>query len=182
MSSSVVLVSSFPQSFSASGSFPISQIFASGSQSIGASASASVLPMNLQGWFPLVLTGLISLLSKGLSKVFFSTTVQWRQFFGHQPSLCPDLTSIHDYRKSHSFYYTDLCQKSDACFLIHCLGLSKLFFQGARIFEFCGCSHCLHCFGAQGNEIWHCFHIFPICLPLSDSTRCHDLHFLNAEL
>ena len=65
-------------------SFPMSWLFSSGGQSIGASASASVLPMNIQGWFPLRLTGLISLLSKGLSRVFPSTTVQKHQFFGAQ--------------------------------------------------------------------------------------------------
>ena len=64
--------SSCPWFFPASGSFPMSQLFASGGQIIGASASASVLPMNIQGWFPLGLTGLISLLSKGLSRVIFS--------------------------------------------------------------------------------------------------------------
>ena len=79
--------SSFPQSFPASGSYPIGQIFASGGQSTGASASASVLPMNIQDWFSLGLTGLISLQSKGLSGVFSSTTVQKHQFFGTQPSL-----------------------------------------------------------------------------------------------
>ena len=63
------------------------QFFASGGQSIGASASASVLPMSIQGWFPLGLTGLISLKSKGLSRVFSNTTVQKHQFFGAQPSL-----------------------------------------------------------------------------------------------
>ena len=68
-----------------SGSFPMSRLFASDSQSMG--ASASVLPMNVQGWFPLGLTGLISLQSKGLSRVFSSTTVQKHQFFGAQPSL-----------------------------------------------------------------------------------------------
>ena len=73
------------QSFPASGSFPVSQLFASGGQSIG--ASASVLPMNIQDWFPLGLTGLISLLSKGLSSVFSSTTIWKRQFFSAQPSL-----------------------------------------------------------------------------------------------
>ena len=81
------IVSLCPQSFSAWGSFPMSQFFASGGQSIGASASASVLPMSIQGWFLLGLTGLISLLSKGLSRVFFSTTVWKHQFFGAQPSL-----------------------------------------------------------------------------------------------
>ena len=69
------------QSFSASGSFPMSWLFMSDDQSFGASASASVLPMNIQGWFPLGLTGLISLLSKGLSRVFSSTTVRKHQFF-----------------------------------------------------------------------------------------------------
>ena len=73
ISSSVIPFSSCPQSFPASGSFPMSQSFASGGQNIGASALASVLPMNIQGWFPLQLTGLISLLSKALSSVFSST-------------------------------------------------------------------------------------------------------------
>ena len=68
-------------------SFPMSQFFASGSQSIGDSASASDLPMNIQGWFPLGLTGLFSLQSKGLSRVFSNTTVQKHEFFGTQPSL-----------------------------------------------------------------------------------------------
>ena len=79
-----------PQSFPASGSFPVSQLFASGGQSIG--ASASVLPMNIQGWFTLRLTGLISLLCKGLSRVSSSTTIQKHQFFGTQPSLWSQLS------------------------------------------------------------------------------------------
>ena len=84
--SSVTPFSSRPQSFPASGSFPMSQLFASGGQSIGVSASASVLPINIQGWFSLGLTGLISLLSKGLTKVFSSTTFRKHQFFSPQPS------------------------------------------------------------------------------------------------
>ena len=79
--------SSHLQSFPASGSFPVSQFFTSGGQSIGASESASVLPMNIQDWFPLGWTGCISLLSKGLSRVFSNTTVQKHQFFGTQLSL-----------------------------------------------------------------------------------------------
>ena len=75
------------QSFPALGSLPISQLFASGDQSIGVSASASVLPMSTQGWVTLGLTGLISLQSKGLSRMFSSTTVRKHQFFGPQPSL-----------------------------------------------------------------------------------------------
>ena len=85
--SSVAPFSSCPQSFPASGSFPMSLLFASGGQSIGASVSAPVLPMNTQGWFPLGLTEWISLLSKGLSRVFSSTIVQKHQFFSAQPSL-----------------------------------------------------------------------------------------------
>ena len=75
-----------PQSLPASGSFPVSQLFAWGGQSIGASASASVLPMNTQDWSPLGWTGWISLQSKGLSRVFSNTTVQKHQFFGTQLS------------------------------------------------------------------------------------------------
>ena len=86
-SSSVGPFSSCLQSFPASGSFQMSQFFASGGQSIGVSASASVLPMNIQDWFPLGWTGWISLLSKGLSRVLFNTTVQKHQFFSAQLSL-----------------------------------------------------------------------------------------------
>ena len=87
ISSSVVPFSSCPQSLPASESFPMSRPFASDGQIIGASASASVLPMYIQDWFPLGLTGLISLLSKGLSRVFSNTTVQKHQFFNSQSSL-----------------------------------------------------------------------------------------------
>ena len=102
ISSSVVPFSSCPQSFPASGSFPVSQLFASGGQSVGVSVSASVLPVNIQGWFPLGLTGLISLQSKELSRVFSNPTVQKHQFFGTR-LYDPTLTSIHDYWKNHSF-------------------------------------------------------------------------------
>ena len=113
MPSSVFPFSSFPQSFPESGSFPMSWLFASGVQSIRASASASVLPMTLQGWFPLGLTGLISLLSKGLSRVFSSTIVQKHQFFGAQPSLWSNSHTVHDYWKNHSFDYMEFYQQSD---------------------------------------------------------------------
>ena len=85
--SSVVPLSSSLQSFPASGSFPMSQFFSSGGQSIGGSASTSVLPINTHGWFPLGWTGWISLQSKGLSRVFSNTTVQKHQFFKAQLSL-----------------------------------------------------------------------------------------------
>ena len=87
ISSSVVPFSSCLQSFPASGSFPMSQLFISGGQRIGVSASASVLPVNIQDWFPLGWTGWISLQSKGLSRVFSNTIVQKHQFFSTQLSL-----------------------------------------------------------------------------------------------
>ena len=85
--SSVTSFSSCSQSFPATSSFPISWLFDSGGQNIGASASALVLPMNIQGLFPLGLTGLISMKSKGLSRVYSSTTIWKHQLFNTQPSL-----------------------------------------------------------------------------------------------
>ena len=114
MPSSVILFSSCPQSFPASGSFQMSQLFISGGQSIAVSASASVLPMNIQDWSPLGWTGWISWQSKGLSRVFSITTVQKHQFFGAKPSLWSRLS--HPYvttGKNHSFDYMDLCWQSD---------------------------------------------------------------------
>ena len=100
ISSSVIPFSSCPQFFPASESFPMSQLFAWGGQSIGVSASTSVLPMNTQDWSPLEWTGWISLQSKGLSRVFSNNTVQKHQFFSFLHS--PTLTSIHDYWKNDS--------------------------------------------------------------------------------
>ena len=100
ISSSVAPYSFCLQSFPALGSFPLSWLFASSGQSIGASVSASVLPMNIQDWFPLGGTSWISVLSKGLSRVFSSTTVQKHQFSSAQPSLW-----------SNSHIYTQLLEK-----------------------------------------------------------------------
>ena len=102
ISSSVVPFSSCLQSFPTSGFFPISQFFASDGQSIGVSASASVLPMNTQDWFLLGLTGRISLQFKGLSRVFSNTPVQKHQFLSAQLSFSQALTTINDRWKNHS--------------------------------------------------------------------------------
>ena len=91
----VIPFSSCPQSCPASGSFPMSQFFTSGGQSIRTSASASVLPMSIQDWFPLGLTGLISLQSKGLSRIYSNTTITNHQFFSAQ--LCLWSNSWHPY-------------------------------------------------------------------------------------
>ena len=108
ISSSVACFSSWPQSFPASRCFPMSWLFILGGQSIGASALASVRPMNIQGWFLLELAGLISLQSNGLSKVFSSIIIWKHQFFSLQPFYSTTVTSVHDYRKNHH-----LCWQSD---------------------------------------------------------------------
>ena len=111
ISSSVAPFSSCPQSFPASGSFPVSFLFASDGQGTGASASASILPMNVQNWFPLELTDLI-LLSKRHSRVFSNTSIQKQQFFGSQPSLlskshiCPSLLYLKWITKKNLLYST----------------------------------------------------------------------------
>ena len=108
-----------------SGSSLMSQFFTSGGQSIGASASASVLPMNTQGWFLFGWTGLISLLSKSLSRVFSKTTVWKHQFFSVQPSLWSS-SHIHTWLldKPYLWLYGPLLAKWCVWLLIHCLGFS----------------------------------------------------------
>ena len=126
-------ISSFVISFSSCLlSFPVSQLFASGGQSIGASASASVFPMNIQGWFPLGLAGMTSLQSKELSRVFSSSTVWKHQFFSTQPSN----SHIHTWLLEKPWLWLDgpLMAKWWVWFLIYCVGLSLLYFQWASIF------------------------------------------------
>ena len=102
ISSSVIPFFSCPQSLPALGSFPMSQFFTWGGQSIGVSASAFILPVNIQDWFPLGLTGLISLQSKRLSRVFSNTTVKSINTLALSLLHSPTLTSIHDHWKNHS--------------------------------------------------------------------------------
>ena len=101
-------------SFLATRSFSMSHFFTSGIQSIAASVSSSALLMNIKGWFPLGLVGLISLLSKRLLRVFSSTTIWKQNFFGTQPFYDPVLTSVHNYWKNHSVNYKDLLMGPDA--------------------------------------------------------------------
>ena len=112
ISSSVIHVFSHLQSFPASGSFQMSQFFTSGGQSIGASASASVLAMNIQGWFPLGWTGLISLHTKGLFSLLQPHSSK-ASVFGASFFYSPTLLSIHDYWKNHSLDLMDLCWQSN---------------------------------------------------------------------
>ena len=135
ITSSAALFSSCSQSFPESGSFQMSPCFTSGGRSIGASTLASVLPMNTQGWFPLGLTGLISMLSKELSRVFSSTTVQKHQFCSAQPSLWSN-SHIHIWlpEKIELWLYRPFSAKWCVCFLTCYLGLSLLFFKRANVF------------------------------------------------
>ena len=125
ISSSVITFSSHLKSFPASGSFQMNQFFLSGGQSIEVSASTSVLPMNIQDWFPLGLTDWFSLLSKGLSRIFSSTTTQQHPFFGVQPGLWSN-SHIHTWllEKSWLASYKSLSAKWCLCFLICCVGWS----------------------------------------------------------
>ena len=107
----LLLLQSFP-------SFPMSQLFTSGGQSIGVSASASVLPVNIQSWCPWGLTSLISLLFKELSRVFSSTTIESINSLVFSLLYGPALTSIHDYWKNRSFDYMDICWQSDVLFFL----------------------------------------------------------------
>ena len=125
ISSSVALFSC-PQSFPASGSFPVSWLFASGGQIIGASASASVLPMNSQDWFPLGWTGWISLQSKGLSRVFCNTTIQKHQFFSAQLSLWSN-SYVGTFKNPHfkCMPHFQIHSSIDGHILFQCLGCCK---------------------------------------------------------
>ena len=167
------------QSFSASGYFPVSQLFTSSGQNNGASASASFLPMNVQGWFPLGLTDLISLQWKGLSRAFSSTTIQKHPFFGAQPSLwsCSHMCTWL-LVKPRLWLYGSLSVKWCLCFLtICCLGLHSFPSKEQVSFNFMAPVTVHSDFGTWENKICHCFHVFPFYLPQSDGTRCYGLFF-----
>ena len=147
---------------------------------IGASASASVLPMNIQDWFPLGLTGWISLQSKGLS----SPTPQFKSINSSALSFLygPTLTSIHDHWKNHSFDIWTFVGKVMSL-LFNMLSRLVIAFlpKEQASFNFMAAITICSDLGAQKNKISHCFHCFPIYLPWSDGTGCHDLSFLNVE-
>ena len=139
----------------------MSQLFASGGQSIRASASASVLPMNILGWFPLELTGLISLQSKGLSRVFSSTTtVQKHQFVNAQPSLWPN-SHIHPWllEKPQLPLYGSLSASWCLCFLIHWV-CHSFYSKEQASFNFMAAVTVCSDFGAQEYKICHFFPIY----------------------
>ena len=177
--SSSLVPFSYLQSFPASWSFPMSQLFASGGQSIGVSASASVLPINIQDWFPIGWTDWISLQSKRLSRVFSNTTVQKHQFFSAHLSLWSNSMTTEKTialtRWTFVSKVTSLLFNTLSRLVIAFLPRSKhLLFSwlqspSAVILE-------------PKKIVCHYFHCFPIFLPWSDGTWCHDLSFLNVVL
>ena len=149
-------------------------------QSTGAAASASVLPMNIQDWFPLGLTGWISLQSKGFSKVFPNTTVQKHQFFGPQLSLWPNSHIHTTTEKTITLTRWTFVGKVMS---LHFNMLSRLVITSLPRSK----PLLISWLQSPSTVIWkpkkvcHCFHYFPIYLPWSDGTRCHDLGFLNVS-
>ena len=174
--------SSCPQSFPASGSFPMSQLFAWGGQSIGVSASASVLPMNTQDWSPLGWTGWLSLQSKGLSSFLQqcsskASILQHSAFFIIQlshPYITPGktiaLTRWTFVGKVMSLLF-NMLSRLVIIFLPRSKHLLIPWLQSPSAVIW-----------SPEKKVRHSFHCFPIYLPWSDGTRCHDLSFLKAEL
>ena len=172
-----------PSTFPASGSFQMSQLFTSGGQSIGVSASASVLPMNIQDWFHLGLTCWISLHSKGLSRVFSNTIFQSINYW-HSALFIVQLT--HPYMTTGK-----TIALSRWTFVDKVMSLLFNMLSSLVITFFPRSKRCLIWWlqlpsavilEPQKNKVWHCFHCFPIYFPWSDGTRCHDLNFLNVDL
>ena len=178
ISSSIIPFSSCPQSFPASGSFPMSQLFTEGGQSIGASASASVLPMNIQDWFPLGLTGVQGTLKSLLQHHSSKASILWRSAFFMVQLSHLDMTT----GKTIALTRQTFIDKSNVSLFNM---LSRL------VITFLPRSKCLLISWLQSPSavileppkiFSHYFHCFPIYLPWSDGTRCHDLSFLNVEL
>ena len=169
-----------PQSFPASGSFPMSRLFTSGGQSTA--ASASVLPMNIQDWLPLGLTGWISLQSKGLSRVFSSTTLKSI----NSSALTSFMVQLsHPYMTTGkiSFKYTELCWQI-VSLLFNTLSRFRFVtaFKEQVSFNFMAAVTMCSALWAKENKIWHCFYFSSHLFPWSDGTGCHDLSFWKLSI
>ena len=179
---SATLFSFCLQSFPALGYFPVSCLFTSGNQSIAASSSVSLLPMNIQGWFPIGLTDLMSLLSKGFSRVF--SRLQFESIHSSVLRLLygPTFTFIHDNWKNRNFGCMDNCWQNDVSAFSYAVYIFHSFLSKQQAsFTFMALVTICSNFEAQENEVCHYFQIPPFYLPWSDGTRCHDLSFLNVE-
>ena len=172
------LLSPFPAAFNPSQHHCL---FVSGGQSTGPSASASVLPMNIQGWFPFGLTELISLLSKGLSRVFSSTTIQKHQFFGTQLSLWSN-SHICTWllEKPKLWQYGPLSAKS-LLFNMLSAFVTAFLLRSKHLLILCLQPLSAVIFEPKKIKSVTVSVFSPIYLPWSDANRCHDLRFLDVE-
>ena len=179
--SSVAPFSSCPQSCPAPGSFPMSQFFASGSQSIVSSVSALELPMNIQGWFPSGLTGLISLQSMGSQVV--SRTVWKHQFFWCSVFFIVKLSHPHmPTGKTIALTRRAFVSKVMALLFNMLSRFVRAFLPRSKHLLVSWLQSPSPVFLEPKKIVSHYFHCFPIYLPWSDGARCHDLSFLNVEL
>ena len=173
--------SSHPQTFPASGSYWMSPFIEPSGQSFRVLAPASVLPMNIEDWFPLGWTGWIFLQSNGLSRVFFNSTVQKHQFFGTQPSLWSNSHTYMTTGKTITLTIWTFVGKVMSLVinvLSSCYSFSS---KEQASFTFMAAMTMCSDFGALENKGCHCLYCFPIYLPWSDGTRCHNLSFFNVE-
>ena len=162
----------------------MSHFFTSGGQSTAASASAFVLPMNIQDWLPLGLIGLISLQSKGLSRVYSNTTVQKHQFFGRHSTLFIVQLS-HPYTTTGKAIALTRWTFVGKAMSLHFNMLSRLvitFLSRSKRLLISWLQSLSAVILEPQKIVSHCFHCFPIYFPWSDANKCHDLNFLNAEL
>ena len=168
------------QSFAASGSFSMTEFFTSGGQSIGISASASVLPMNIQYWFPLEFTGWICWIQDSQES---SPTPQFKSINYLVPSFLYSPTLSHPYMTTGKTIALTRWIFADKVMYLHFNMLSSYSFssKGQASLNFMVAVTIHSDFGAQEYKVSHCFHCLPIYLPWSDETGCHDLSFLNVE-
>ena len=163
--------------------FSMCQFFTSGGQSIGVSASTSVLPMNTQDWSPLERPGCISLQSKGLSRVFSNTTVQKHQFFTAQISSQSNSLIHMTIGKTIALTRGTFVGKVMSLLLNTLSRLVITFLlESKRLLISWLQSPSTVILEPKKNKVWHCFYCFPIYFLWSDGTRCHKLRFLNVEL
>ena len=178
ISSSDAIFSFCPQSFPASGTFPMSQLMKTCDQNIGVWASASVFPMNIQGWFPFKINCSTLLQSEGILGVFSSTTVQRHQFFGALPS---SQTSSHNCMwplEDHSLDYMNLCQQSNIPAFQHTVQVCHSFPAKKQLSsDFMAAVNISSDFRAQEEEICHYFHLLAFYFPWSNGARCHNFFF-----
>ena len=159
----------------------MSQFFASGGQNTGASALASFLPMNIQDWFPLGWTGLISLQSKGLSRVFSKTTIQKHQFYGTQLSLWSNSHPYMTTGKTTASTRQTFVSKVMSLLLNVLSRLAIAFLPRDKLLLISWLQSPSAVILEPKKIKCRCFHCFLIYLPWSDGTGCHDFSFLNVE-